>query len=62
MHQPAEYARVVKDLASEKGEATLASGVTLNRRDDFGKDEGANRSLVQSLLAPLLMDYANGKS
>jgi hypothetical protein len=59
---PAEYARLVRGLASPEGKVTMKNGEELKREviaepDD---DHGPARSQSQRLLAPALMEYGNG--
>jgi hypothetical protein len=57
---PAEYARIVGQLASPEGKATLQNGDTLHRAPDFAdnSDKGtAVRTTSQRLLEPALMNY-----
>lgn len=57
---PAEYARLVNGLSSPEGKVSTKGGAELARVDNFGDDDGAGRSTTQKLLAPPLMDYADG--
>ncbi|MCA9551719.1 MAG: hypothetical protein KC933_16900 [Myxococcales bacterium] len=62
-HQPAEYVRIVRGLASVEGEVTLANGDTLARDYLWERELGhgdSGRALTQRLLNPALMEYANG--
>ena len=61
MKNPAEYARIAMDLASPRGECTLVSGAVIRREPGTGPSDGTGRSQVQRLLAPALMEAANGK-
>ena len=59
---PAGYARLVGGLASAEGRARLANGAEIRREPDF-RDEfeyRAGRTISGTLLAPALMDYADG--
>ena len=63
---PAEYARLVRGLASPEGKVTLKNGDEI-RREDHTIDEdpsydGAERSQSHRLLVPALMEYANPTS
>lgn len=58
--QPAEYARLVRGLASPEGEVTLANGDTIRRELRTIDDDGSRRAITQRLLAPALMEYGNG--
>lgn len=58
---PAEYARLVGGLASTAGEVTTAGGDTLKVEPDALTDS-TGRSISQRLLAPALMEVANGRA
>lgn len=58
-HQPAEYARLIRGLASPEGRVDLANGDQI-QREGGTIDDGSGRSITQRLLAPALMEYANG--
>ncbi|RKH59641.1 hypothetical protein, partial [Corallococcus llansteffanensis] len=61
---PAEYVRLVSGLASPEGQVTLADGKTVIAREELGTDARGIiddvRSESQELLAPALMEAANG--
>lgn len=59
--QPAEYARLVSDLASPAGRATLANGDAISRPANWNAADGG-RSVPSRLLQPAFMEYANGLS
>jgi hypothetical protein len=53
---PAEYARIVADLARPVGEAKTAKGGTLKRNKDWADSSDAGRSVPSRLIQPALMD------
>lgn len=53
---PAEYARIVADLARPVGEAKTAKGGTLKRNNDWADSSDAGRSVPSRLIQPALMD------
>ena len=57
---PAEYARLVADLARPEGSTTTVSGVKLTRAKDFNVDNDYGRTPSLRLLQPALMEYGNG--
>ncbi|MDY7228555.1 hypothetical protein [Hyalangium rubrum] len=58
---PAEYARIMTGLMSEKGEVTLASGATLSRdADSIAPDSATQRSSSERLFQAAMMQYARG--
>jgi hypothetical protein len=58
---PCEYARLVRGLSSPEGTVTTKGGGEIARIEDFADDDSSGRSTTQKLLAPALMEYANGK-
>lgn len=58
---PAEYVRLVAGLASTAGEVKTVGGDTLKVEPDALTD-GTTRTLSQRLLAPALMEVANGRA
>ncbi|HEX8706455.1 MAG TPA: hypothetical protein VF815_46905 [Myxococcaceae bacterium] len=62
IHHPAEYARLMRGLATPKGEVELLSGQKLVREPDTSfEDDNSGRALTQRLMAPALMEKSNGK-
>lgn len=59
LEDPAEYARLVGGLASPEGTVTTKGGVELTRAPGVEHDD-TTRSITQRLLAPPLMDAADG--
>lgn len=57
---PAEYARLVADLAAPAGQSRSAGGDLLRREAGWAQDEVAGRSQSIRLLQPALMEFANG--
>lgn len=61
LERPAEYARLMRGVASPSGQVKLANGQVLTREQDTSfKDDHSSRALTQRLLAPVLMEVANG--
>jgi hypothetical protein len=60
MENPAEYVRLVSGLASPEAQVTLADGKTVIQREQLGTFKEDIRSESQELLAPALMEAANG--
>lgn len=63
LHHPAEYARIMGDLASPSGMVTLADGkTTLTREAETSfMPDGSGRALTQRLMAPVFMEASNGE-
>jgi hypothetical protein len=63
LNHPAEYARIMSDLASPSGKVQLADGkTTLTREPETSfKPDGTGRALTQRLMAPVFMEASNGK-
>lgn len=57
---PAEYARVVSDLASTSGQATLASGAKAKRIASSLPPDDSGRSSSSRLFEAAMMEYGNG--
>lgn len=57
---PAEYARLVADLASPAGKATTVTGKTLERDPDWANENDYGRTPSLRLLQPALMELGNG--
>lgn len=57
--KPAEFVRIVSGLASPEGQVTVASGATLNRKDDALNDNSW-RNVVEELVGPAFMELGNG--
>jgi hypothetical protein len=56
----AEYVRIVRGLASPKGEVRLRNGDKIKREPDTAKDDGTGRSISSRLWQPAMMEYGNG--
>jgi hypothetical protein len=63
LNHPAEYARIMGDLASPSGKVTLADGkTTLTREAETSfMPDGSGRALTQRLMAPVFMEASNGE-
>ncbi|MDY7227373.1 hypothetical protein [Hyalangium rubrum] len=63
LNHPAEYARIMRDLASPSGTVTLADGkTTLTREAETSfLPDGSGRALTQRLMAPVFMEASNGE-
>jgi hypothetical protein len=59
-NNPAEYVRLITGLSSKEGTIVTVRGDTLKREDDWNHASGTDRTLSQQLLAPALMELANG--
>jgi hypothetical protein len=57
---PAEYVRLITGLSSKNGTIVTVGGDTLKREAD-SLTTGSSRTLSQQLMAPALMEMANGK-
>lgn len=57
---PAEYARLVADLASPAGKATTVTGKALERDPDWANENDYGRTPSLRLLQPALMELGNG--
>ncbi|MBO9541275.1 hypothetical protein J7643_11860 [bacterium] len=57
---PAEYARVVADLASASGQVTLASGAKISRAAGTLADDDSGRTAASRLFEAAMMEYGNG--
>jgi hypothetical protein len=57
---PAEYARIVKGLASPEGGVKMANGDTLAREPGTENDDGSRRAIPARLTQAALMEYGNG--
>ncbi|MDB5100744.1 MAG: hypothetical protein JWM80_5165 [Cyanobacteria bacterium RYN_339] len=57
---PAEYVRLVTDLAAPAGTATMAGGGTLTRDPDWANANDGDRSTASRLIQPAIMDAAEG--
>jgi hypothetical protein len=57
---PAEYARIVKGLASPDGTVQMANGDTLAREPGTETDDGSRRAIPARLTQAALMEYGNG--
>lgn len=60
MEQPAEYARIVSELASPVGQAALRDGSGIHRDAELAQDDGSNRSVPSRLWQPAMMEFASG--
>ncbi|WNG28783.1 hypothetical protein F0U62_35885 [Cystobacter fuscus] len=63
-NNPAEYARISNGLASKEGKVELADGKTTLKREketSFKYDD-SQRSINQRIIAPALMEIANGSN
>lgn len=58
---PAEYARLVNGMSSPEGKVVTKGGDELQRVPGLEQDDGSGRTITQRLLAPALMEYANGR-
>lgn len=59
---PAEYVRLISDLARPEGQAKMAGGDTLKRVDDWANPNDSGRSVSSRLLQPALMNEAAGST
>lgn len=59
---PAEYVRLINDLARPEGQAKMAGGDTLKRVDDWANANDSGRSVSSRLLQPALMNEAAGST
>jgi hypothetical protein len=59
---PAEYVRILAGLASPEGTVRLASGDVVRREEGTAAEDGTGRSVPQRLIAPVFMEYANGRA
>lgn len=59
---PAEYVRILAGLASPEGTVQLANGDVVRREAGTAEDDGTGRSVPQRLIAPVFMEYANGRA
>lgn len=59
MEQPAEYARIISELAAPSGKTVLRSGETLERDADLSQPDGTTRSLPSRLWQPAMMEAAS---
>ncbi|MEB3224138.1 MAG: hypothetical protein VKS61_18850 [Candidatus Sericytochromatia bacterium] len=57
---PAEYARLVADLARPEGTSVAAGGATLTRSPDWQAEDDGGRTPSVRLLQPALMELGNG--
>jgi hypothetical protein len=57
---PAEYVRLVADLALPGGTTQTVSGTTLKRKPDWANTNDGNRTPSVRLLQPALMEVGNG--
>jgi hypothetical protein len=57
---PAEYVRLVADLASVQGTSVTAGGPTITRQPDWNAKDDGGRTPSMRLLQPALMEYYNG--
>jgi hypothetical protein len=57
---PAEYVRLVADMAGPSGTAVTAGGATLRRAPDWNEQDDGNRTPSMRLLQPALMELGNG--
>lgn len=57
--EPAEYVRLVGELASPSGQATLANGETIQREPGTEKADGTKRSVSARLWQAALMEFGN---
>lgn len=57
---PAEYARVVADLASTGGQVTLASGAKARRAASSLASDDSRRTVASRLFEAAMMEYGNG--
>ncbi len=57
---PAEYARLVTDLASSGGKAVLANGATVSREPGTASADDSGRSDASRLFEAAMMEYGNG--
>lgn len=60
LQQPAEYARVVSELASPVGQATLRNGSAIHRDAELSQDDGTKRSVSSRLWQPAMMEFGSG--
>ncbi|MFP5504102.1 MAG: hypothetical protein ACLGIN_16575, partial [Candidatus Sericytochromatia bacterium] len=58
---PAEYVRVLTQLASPAGEAKLPGGAVIRREPDWNAGNDGGRSTPSRLLQPAFMEFANGE-
>ncbi len=61
-HDPADYARVIRGLASQEGSVELRDGSELTRDDSLVARDGSGRSHASQLYQASLMEFANGQS
>jgi hypothetical protein len=54
---PAEYARLVRGLASPEGRVTMRNGDSIRREEGTAHDDGSQRTQSERLLAATLMEY-----
>jgi hypothetical protein len=57
---PAEYVRLVADLAAPRGHSLTAGGRTISRTPDWNEQDDGNRTPSVRLLQPALMELGNG--
>ena len=58
---PAEYARIMKGLTSEKGSVTLRNGDTIDRDEgSVAQDSAIQRSHTERVFQSSMMEYSNG--
>lgn len=58
---PAEYVRIISDLASPEGKTTLKGGKTLAREKDWAADNDGGRSTPSRLFQPAAMELGDDK-
>ena len=56
---PAEYARLIADLAKPEGQATLKNGKAITRHTDWNNTNDSGRTPSLRLLQPALMEFGN---